>query len=107
MRNRREFLRLAALGAMWPGALAWGQAKKAAKKPEGILVNDLHGQLSATLVNRIVGRREAIVFKVYDSAKDGRARFTPHTSFQDPTTPPGAPPRQSIEARTLAFSKTA
>ena len=54
MRNRREFLRLAALGAMWPGALAWGQAKKAAKKPEGILVNDLHGQLSATLVNRIV-----------------------------------------------------
>ena len=48
-------------------------------------------------------RDEAIVFKVYDSAKDGRARFTPHTSFQDPTTPAGAPPRQSIEARTLAF----
>jgi hypothetical protein len=48
-------------------------------------------------------RDEAIVFKVYDSAKDGRARFTPHTSFQDPTTPPGAPPRQSIEARALAF----
>src|SRR5712692_2760718 len=34
-------------------------------------------------------RDEAIVFKVYDSAKDGRARFTPHTSFQDPTTPAG------------------
>ncbi|MGQ0651976.1 MAG: CmcJ/NvfI family oxidoreductase [Betaproteobacteria bacterium] len=48
-------------------------------------------------------RDEAIVFKVYDSEKDGRARFTPHTSFDDPTTPPGAPPRQSIEARTLAF----
>jgi hypothetical protein len=48
-------------------------------------------------------RDEAIVFKVYDSAKDGRARFTPHTSFDDPSTPPGAPPRQSIEARTLAF----
>ncbi len=48
-------------------------------------------------------RDEAIVFKVYDSATDGRARFTPHTSFQDPSTPPGAPPRQSIEARTLAF----
>ena len=48
-------------------------------------------------------RDEAIVFKVYDSAKDGRARFTPHTSFDDPATPPGAPPRQSIEARTLAF----
>jgi hypothetical protein len=48
-------------------------------------------------------RDEAIVFKVYDSKKDGRARFTPHTSFEDPTTPPGAPPRQSIEARSLAF----
>jgi hypothetical protein len=48
-------------------------------------------------------RDEAIVFKVYDSAKDGRARFTPHTSFDDPTSPPGARPRQSIEARALAF----
>src|SRR4029079_11467879 len=48
-------------------------------------------------------RDEAIVFKVYDSASDGRARFTPHTSFDDPTTPPGAPPRQSIEVRALAF----
>lgn len=48
-------------------------------------------------------RDEALVFKVYDSAKDGRARFTAHTSFDDPTTPPGAPPRQSIEARALAF----
>src|SRR6476646_3777758 len=34
-------------------------------------------------------RDEAIVFKVYDSAKDGRARFTPHTSFEDPATPSG------------------
>jgi hypothetical protein len=48
-------------------------------------------------------RDEALVFKVYDSEKDGRARFTPHTSFKDPGTPPGAPPRQSIEARALAF----
>ena len=50
-----------------------------------------------------LARDEAIVFKVYDSATDGRARFTPHTSFADPSTPPGAPPRQSIEARALAF----
>src|SRR5438105_6767467 len=48
-------------------------------------------------------REEAIVFKVFDSQKDGRARFTPHTSFEDPSTPPGAAPRQSIEARALAF----
>ena len=48
-------------------------------------------------------RDEALVFKVYDSEKDGRARFTPHTSFDDPGTPAGAPPRQSIEARALVF----
>ena len=48
-------------------------------------------------------RDEALVFKVFDSAQDGRARFTPHTSFDDPATPRGAPPRQSIEARALAF----
>ena len=48
-------------------------------------------------------RDEALVFKVFDSEKDGRARFTPHTSFDDPATAPGAPPRQSIEARALVF----
>ena len=48
-------------------------------------------------------RDEALVFKVFDSEKDGRARFTPHTSFDDPATPAGAPPRQSIEARALVF----
>jgi hypothetical protein len=46
---------------------------------------------------------EALVFKVYDSRTDGRARFTPHTSFVDPATPLDAPPRQSIEVRTFAF----
>jgi len=46
---------------------------------------------------------EAIVFKVYDSEKDGRARFTAHTSFNDPTSPADSPPRQSIESRAFAF----
>jgi hypothetical protein len=48
-------------------------------------------------------REEAIVFKVFDSANDGRARFTAHTAFDDPTAPPDARPRESIEIRTLAF----
>ena len=48
-------------------------------------------------------RNEAIVFKVFDSEKDGRARFTAHTSFDDPTCSPDAPARESIEVRTLAF----
>ena len=48
-------------------------------------------------------REEAIVFKVFDSEKDGRARWTAHTAFDDPTSRPNAPPRESIEIRTLAF----
>jgi hypothetical protein len=48
-------------------------------------------------------RDEALIFKVFDSEKDGRARWTAHTAFDDPTTPPDARPRESIEIRTLAF----
>jgi hypothetical protein len=48
-------------------------------------------------------REEAYVFKVFDSMKDGRARWTAHTAFEDPTTPPHAQPRESIEIRTMAF----
>ncbi len=48
-------------------------------------------------------RDEALVFKVYDSLKDGRARWSAHTAFEDPTSPPNARPRESIEIRTLAF----
>ena len=48
-------------------------------------------------------REEAYVFKVFDSEKDGRARWTAHTAFEDPTSPPHARPRESIEIRTLAF----
>jgi hypothetical protein len=48
-------------------------------------------------------RDEALVFKVYDSLKDGRARWSAHTAFEDPTSPPHARPRESIEIRTLAF----
>lgn len=48
-------------------------------------------------------RDEALVFKVFDSMKDGRARWTAHTAFEDPTSPPHARPRESIEIRTLTF----
>jgi hypothetical protein len=48
-------------------------------------------------------RDEALVFKVYDAMKDGRARWTAHTAFDDPTAPPDARPRESIEIRTMAF----
>ena len=45
---------------------------------------------------------EAMLLKCYDSDR-GRARFTAHTAFDDPTSPADAPPRESIEVRALAF----
>lgn len=45
---------------------------------------------------------EALLLKCYDSDPDV-ARFTAHTAFDDPSTPEDAPPRESIEVRTLAF----
>jgi hypothetical protein len=45
---------------------------------------------------------EAILIKCWDSDVSA-ARFAPHTGFEDPTTPPGTPPRESIEFRTIAF----
>lgn len=46
---------------------------------------------------------EVLLFKCFDSARDGRSRFTPHSAFDDPTTPADAPPRESIETRVVAF----
>ena len=48
-------------------------------------------------------REEAIMIKCYDSLKDGRARFSLHSAFDDPNTPANPKPRQSIEARAFAF----
>ena len=46
---------------------------------------------------------EALLLKCFDSATDGRARFAPHTAFDDPTAPADVLPRESIEIRTLVF----
>ena len=48
-------------------------------------------------------RNEALVFKVFDSDASQPSRFTAHSAFDDPATPAGAPPRESIETRTFAF----
>ena len=48
---------------------------------------------------------EALLLKCFDTRTDGAARFAPHTAFVDPTTPAGAPPRESIEVRTLVFHR--
>ena len=63
---------------------------------------------------KLIARKETFVAGVPDDFKksldgrgitliDGRARFTPHTAFADPTTPEDATPRQSIETRVFAF----
>merc|ERR1712232_548626 len=42
---------------------------------------------------------ECLVFKVFDSVEDGRARFSLHSAFEDPASPTPAPARESIEFR--------
>jgi hypothetical protein len=45
---------------------------------------------------------ETMLIKCYDSRRDV-ARFVAHSAFADATTPADAPPRESIEIRTIAF----
>lgn len=44
---------------------------------------------------------EALLLKCFDTAQDGRTRYTAHTGFENPSAPAGTPPRESIEVRTL------
>ena len=48
---------------------------------------------------------EALLLKCSDTKTDVPARFTPHSAFIDPTAPADAPPRESIEVRTLVFHR--
>ena len=46
---------------------------------------------------------EAVLIRCFDSALKGAHRFSAHTGFDDPTSPADAPPRESLEVRTLVF----
>jgi hypothetical protein len=46
---------------------------------------------------------EVVLIRCFDSAQQGAARFSAHGAFDDPNTPPDAPPRESIETRALVF----
>lgn len=48
-------------------------------------------------------RDQALLIKCFDSVEDGRARFSAHSAFDDPTSPTDAPLRESIELRALVF----
>lgn len=45
---------------------------------------------------------KVILLKTYDS-DESRARFVGHSAFKDPTSPPDAEIRESVEIRTIAF----
>jgi hypothetical protein len=45
---------------------------------------------------------EALIFRAYDNLPQWRAGV-PHSAFDDPSCPPGGPPRVSIEARAFAI----
>tara|TARA_B100000674_G_scaffold497575_1_gene531860 strand:- start:3798 stop:4637 length:840 start_codon:yes stop_codon:yes gene_type:complete len=48
-------------------------------------------------------RDEVLIFKVYDSAIDGKARWTAHSSFPLPNQDSDKYPRESCEMRALVF----
>jgi hypothetical protein len=48
-------------------------------------------------------REEVLLIKGWDSRDDGVARFTPHGAFEQADSDPNAPPRESIELRTLVI----
>jgi hypothetical protein len=95
----------------WP--LAFADARSVA--PEDLIAQDLifphrRGEIYGVAHNPNQRWRyvpdlrpdETILIKCWDS-DPSVARFTPHTAFEDPTTPQGTAPRESIEFRTIAF----
>jgi hypothetical protein len=78
---------------------------------QDLIYRDRTGEIYALFYNEahrwfyapVMIRDEVLLLKCFDSLRDGRARFMPHTSFDDPTSPVEKPPRESIELRTLVF----
>ena len=63
----------------------------------------LFDNLSLEIRNGRMTRDEALVFKAYDTDASAGVRFTAHTAFDDPNTPPDAAIRESIEMWALVF----
>ena len=79
--------------------------------PQDLIYRDRKGEIYGLTFNPAhrwyyapaMQANEALLLKCFDSRKDGRARFMPHTSFADPNAPVNMLPRESIELRTLVF----
>ena len=48
-------------------------------------------------------RNESLLFKNYDTARDGKARYCLHSAIVDPSGPANPAPRESMESRVFAF----
>ncbi len=95
----------------WPLALGDGQKVDPADlMPTDLIFRHRRGETYSLAYNPgqswsyipDLGPDECLLIKCWDS-EAAVTRFAPHTGFEDPTTPKGTPPRQSIEFRTLAF----
>ncbi|ALL70194.1 hypothetical protein K788_0001462 (plasmid) [Paraburkholderia caribensis MBA4] len=79
--------------------------------PSDLIYQDKVGETYAFVYNPkhhwyyfpLMTPEELLLLKIYDSAGDDIARLTAHTAFDDPSSPPDARPRRSIELRTLLF----
>jgi len=79
--------------------------------PSDLIYRDKVGETYAFVFNPrhrwyyfpLMSPDEVLLLKIYDSAGDGIARLTAHTAFDDPSSPPDALPRRSIELRSLLF----
>jgi len=78
-------------------------AERRAKARIGELTLVTHNPAQHWMYFPLMARDEALLIKTYDTADDGRARFSVHGAFDDPTSPTDAAPRESIETRTFAF----
>jgi hypothetical protein len=81
--------------------------------PSDLVYKDRVGETYAVTYNPVhrwfyvpaMRPNQALLIKCFDSETDGRARFAPHTAFEDPTAPADVLPRESIEVRTLVFHR--
>ena len=100
-------------GPLYDSPLALADARSVAKRDfiaSDLIYPDRTGETYSVAFNpahrwfyfRAMGTDEVVLIKVYDSAENV-ARFTAHAAFDDPTTPPDAVPRESIELRSLVF----
>lgn len=77
--------------------------KREGKERMGELQLMLHGPTHEWCYFPKMSINEALIFKTFDSRKDGRTRFTAHTAIEDPNAPNDAPARESIETRCFVF----